>query len=68
MKQKKVLDRILEEDDIKINLVLLDDEKAKKKYNIKNFPGIVVNGCVVSQGKVLTERELKKNISIKGLI
>lgn len=57
---KKVIERTIEDSDIDIRLTLLDDEKSKSKYNVKNFPGLVVNGNLVSQGKVLTERELKK--------
>lgn len=57
---KKVIERTIENSDIDINLILLDDETSKRKYNVKNFPGIVINNNLVSQGKVLTERELKK--------
>lgn len=60
LKMKKVIERTIENSDIDINLILLDDETSKRKYNVKNFPGIVINNNLVSQGKVLTERELKK--------
>lgn len=57
---KKVIERTIENSDLDINLILLDDDASKNKYNVKNFPGIVVDGKLVSQGKVLTEREFKK--------
>ncbi len=60
LKMKKIIERTIEDNDLKVNLLLLDDDKMKNKYNIKNFPGLVINGNLVSQGKVLTERELKK--------
>jgi len=61
LKMKKVIERTMDNNsDIDIHLVLLDDEKSKNKYNVKNFPGLVINDILVSQGKVLTERELKK--------
>jgi len=60
LKMKKIIERTMEDSDIDINLLLLDDDASKNKYNVKNYPGIVVNGNLVSQGKVLTERELKK--------
>ena len=41
-------------------VILLDDDASKSKYNVKNYPGIVVDEKLISQGKVLTERELKK--------
>ncbi len=55
---QKVINRMMETSDIAINLILLDDHASK--YNIKNYPGIIVNNKLVSEGKVLTERELKK--------
>lgn len=60
LKMKKIIERTIEDNDLKVNLLLLDDDKTKNKYNIKNLPGLVINGNLVSQGKVLTERELKK--------
>ncbi len=60
LKMKKIIERTIENSDIDINLILLDDESSKNKYNVKNFPGIVVNNNLISQGKVLTEREFKK--------
>lgn len=60
LKMRKVIERAMEDSDLDINLILLDDEKSKMKYNVKNFPGIVVDEKLVSEGKVLTERELKK--------
>lgn len=56
----KVIDRLMETLDMNINLVLLDDDASKNKYKVKNYPGIIVNEKLVSEGKVLTERELKK--------
>lgn len=60
IKMRKVIERTIENSDLDINLILLDDDASKNKYNVKNYPGIVVDGKLVSQGKVLTERELKK--------
>ena len=36
------------------------DSSSKNKYGIKNIPGLVVNGQVVSEGKVLSIREIKR--------
>ena len=38
----------------------LNDVSSKKKYNIRNVPALVINGEVISQGKVLTVREIYK--------
>ena len=38
-------------------------EKEKdKKFGINNFPALVINEKIVSEGKVLTPREIKKLI------
>ncbi len=47
----------------KIKIETLNDEKNIKKYNIKNFPGLVINDTVASEGKVLTTREINKLIN-----
>ena len=60
LKMKKIIERTIEDNDLKVNLLLLDDDKTKNKYNIKKFQGLVIKGNLVSKGKVLTERELKK--------
>ena len=31
-----------------------------KKYGKKNFPALIINNDIVSEGKVLTVREIKK--------
>ncbi|MBQ3020617.1 MAG: thioredoxin family protein [Bacilli bacterium] len=46
--------------DIKLDIKELNEERYYKKYNVKNFPGIVIGGRLVSEGKVLTEREFCK--------
>lgn len=58
----KVIERYIDKNDVIVDLILSNDETSKNKYNVKNYPGIVINDKLVSQGKVLTERELKKLI------
>ena len=68
MKLSKMVDKAVEE--INCNAVIdkLDDS-SKNKYGIKNVPGLVINGQIVSQGKVLSIREIKKIIiSLKDSI
>lgn len=60
IKMKKVIERAIDNSDLDINLILLDDELSKNRYNVKSFPGLVVDEKLVCQGKVLTDRELKK--------
>lgn len=46
--------------DINIDVKELNDDYYLKKYNIKNIPAIVINGKKVSEGKVLSTREICK--------
>lgn len=46
--------------DIDIRVKELNDEYYLKKYNIKNIPAIVIYGKKVSEGKVLSTREICK--------
>ena len=47
----------------KLNLEIKDNDKLAKKYNIKDVPGFMINDKVISQGKVLTVREVLRYIS-----
>lgn len=45
-------------------ITLLEDQKELEKYRITNIPGLVINEKLVSQGKVLTNREIVNYIKI----
>lgn len=58
----KVITRVAEEHDNIIKIEKLDDQKSMGKYGVKNIPGLVVNDNLVSEGKVLSQREFEKII------
>lgn len=60
IKLKKELRRAIDHSDLEINLTELNDPKDKKKYQIENIPALVINDVLVSQGKVLSEREISR--------
>lgn len=62
MKLKKELDRVRKNSEFKINIIEMNDDNFKKRYRIQNIPALVIDGKVVSEGKILCERELKKMI------
>lgn len=37
-----------------------NSDKLKKYFGINNIPGLIINDKLVSQGKVLTTREISK--------
>lgn len=59
MKLSKMVSKALEEANCKAEIEEIDNS-SKNKYGIKNVPGLVINGQIVSQGKVLSIREIKK--------
>lgn len=63
LKLKKNVLKAQEEYGHKINLEIKDDDKLAKKYNIKDVPGFMINDKVISQGKILTVREVLRYIS-----
>lgn len=60
IKLTKMLKRAIDETEVNYDVEELNDASSKKKYGIKNIPGLVINGEVISQGKVLTVREIYK--------
>ena len=47
-----------------IDITMIEDDSEIQKYHVSNTPSIVINEKVVSEGKILTERELKNYIKI----
>lgn len=60
MQLYKMTTRAIENVGGDVEIEKVDDTKAIQKYGVKNIPGLVVNEKLVSQGKVLTEREISK--------
>lgn len=57
----KLIKNIKKATDNKINILLLEKDN---KYNITNTPALIINDKLISQGKVLNEREIKKFIEV----
>lgn len=62
MKLYKMATRAVEElnQNDNIHIEKLDDRKSINKYGIKDIPGLVINNKLVSQGKVLSQREISR--------
>ena len=60
IKLTKMLKRAIDDADAIVNVEEVNDSKSFQKYGIKNIPGLIINGEVVSQGKVLSVREIYK--------
>ena len=57
----KLIKNIKKATDNKINIQLLEKDN---KYNITNTPALIINDKLISQGKGLNEREIKKFIEV----
>ncbi len=70
LKLRKIMERVIESNEINLPLTISEDldNKLKHKYNIKEIPCIVIDDKVVSQGRVLTDREFKKILVAEGTI
>ena len=53
-----MVNRATEEIDMEVKVTEIGEKD--KKYGIKNFPALIINNDIVSEGKVLTAREIKK--------
>lgn len=57
----KLIKNIKKATDNNIDIKLVEKDN---RYNITNTPALVINDKIISQGKVLNEREIKKFIEI----
>ena len=60
MQLYKMASRAVEELEENIEVEKLDDKNSINKYGVKNIPGLIINNRLVSEGKVLTQREITK--------
>lgn len=57
----KLIKNIKKTTDNNIDIKLVEKDN---RYNITNTPALVINDKIISQGKVLNEREIKKFIEV----
>lgn len=57
----KLIKNIKKATDNNIDIKLVEKDN---RYNITNIPALVINDKIISQGKVLNEREIKKFIEV----
>jgi len=57
IKLKKILDRLSQDKNIIIEE--MNDTKSRNRFGVNNIPGLVINNKLISQGKVLTIREIE---------
>lgn len=63
IKLMKNLNKAIEEAKLNLTPKIYNDNYINK-YNISNTPALVINDKVISQGKVLTVKEIEKFIKV----
>ena len=64
MKLLKNLKKVTKNEDINIEINVIDDKGTLSKYKDKNKPILMINEKIISNGKILTDREIRNYIKI----
>ena len=59
---KKIIERVSLQTKTQVIINELNNKSDQKKYNINMIPALVVDNKIISQGKILSDREIKKLI------
>lgn len=62
-KTKKLISQVVEELDVEASIEPVTDLVEITKYEVMSTPGVVIDGTVVSSGKVPSREEVKSWIS-----
>lgn len=64
IKLLKNLNKAIDSIRLNVEAQILDDDKSIRDYKISNTPALIINDKIVSQGKVLSEREITRFIKV----
>ena len=64
MKLLKNLKKVTKNEDINIEINVIDDKETLSKYKDKNKPILMINEKIISNRKILTDREIRNYIKI----
>ena len=64
MKLLKNLNKVTKNEDINVEINVIDDKETLSKYKDKNTPILMINEKIISNGKILTDREIRNYIKI----
>ena len=62
----KNIGKATQDEKVGINIEIIEDQEIINKYEVSNTPCLVINDKVISQGKILTDREIKNYIKVLG--
>ena len=64
MKLLKNLNKVTKNEDINVEINVIDDKETLSKYKDKNKLILMINEKIISNGKILTDREIRNYIKI----
>lgn len=59
---KKIIKKVSDANHVDVIIQELNHSQDKKKYNVNMIPAVVINDKIISQGKILSDKEIKKLI------
>lgn len=60
---KKIIERVSFQTKTPVIINELNNKNDQKKYNISMIPALIVDNKIISQGKILSDKEIKKLIT-----
>lgn len=60
---KKIIERVSFQTKTPVIINELNNKNEQKKYNISMIPALIIDNKIISQGKILSDREIKKLIT-----
>lgn len=59
---KKIIERVSLQNHVKVNIQEFNNKSDQKRYNVSMIPALIIDNKIISQGKILSDREIKKLI------
>ena len=60
---KKIIERVSLQTKTPVIINELNKREDQKRYNVSMIPALVIDNKIISQGKILSDREIKKLIT-----
>lgn len=59
---KKIIERVSAQNKMEVVINELNAKSDQKKYNVNMVPALVIDDKIISQGQILSDKEIKKLI------
>lgn len=59
---KKIIERVSQQTKTPVIINEFNNKSDQKRYNVSVIPALIIDNKIISQGKILSDREIKKLI------